>query len=179
MLDLTKGQSLDLNKEAGKPVTKVRVGAGWDVAPGKSVDLDLWAIIRGAQPIFYKNLVGSGVTLDGDDRTGAGSADGADENMHIDVAALPDGEHTVVVNIYDAVSKGQFFKDVSRAFAEIVDEETGTVLGKFNMTEAGGDNSALLVGRITKANGALTFTAVGEYSNKDITALVTENGGQA
>jgi tellurium resistance protein TerD len=177
MLNLSKGQSLDLTKEAGKPVTKVRIGAGWDVAVGKTMDLDIWAILRGEAPCYFNNLTGNGVKLDGDDRTGASSAGGADENMHIDAAAMTSDEVTVVVNIFQAAQKGQFFKDVASAFVEIVDEETGTKLGEFKITENGGDNSALVAGRLTRVNGALTFTAVGDFSTTDIEVLVKDNGG--
>lgn len=178
MLDLQKGATLDLAKEAGKAVTKVRIGAGWDVAEGKSVDLDLWAILKGQAPCYFNNKTAPGVSLDGDDRTGAGSADGADENMHIDAAALTTDEVVVAINIYDAVAKGQFFSDVGRAFIEIVDEETGTKLGQYNITVEGGQNSALVAGKLTKAaDGSLSFTATGEFSAKGIETLVAENGG--
>lgn len=180
MLELTKGQSLDISKDsAGAALTKIRVGAGWDMADAsKTVDLDLWLIAKGQAPLYFNNKSIPGATLDKDDLTGGSSADGADENMHLDLAALTADEYTVVVNIYNAVQKGQFFRDVKRAFVEIVDEVSGAKLANYNMTEAGGDNSALVAGRITRVNGAWTFTAVGEYSAKDITALVTENGGQ-
>ena len=178
MLDLQKGATLDLSKQAGKAVTKVLIGAGWDVADGKTMDLDIWAILKGEKPCFFNNLTGNGVKLDGDDRTGQNSAGGADETMHIDAALLTAGEVTVVVNIYDAVTKGQFFRDVKGAFVEITDEETGIVLGRYNITVDGGDNSALVAGRLTKAaDGSLSFTAIGDFSTKGIEALVAENGG--
>lgn len=176
MLDLTKGQTLDLNKESGKTLTKVRIGAGWDVADGKTVDLDLWLAPKGGAPAYFNNKNIPGVALDGDDTTGAGSADGADENMHIDIAGLANDEYTVFINIYDAVNKGQFFKDVKRAFVEIVDEETGTKIGQYNMSTDGGDNSALVAGRLVKTPTGLTFTAVGEYSTKDAVTVCKEAG---
>lgn len=180
MLELTKGQALDISKDAaGAALTKLRVGAGWDVASGKSIDLDLWLIAKGQSPLYFNNKSIPGATLDKDDRTGGSSADGADENMHLDLTAMTSDQYVVVVNIYDAVAKGQFFRDVQRAFIEIVDEVSGAKLANYNMTEAGGDNSALVAGKLTKVNGAWTFTAVGEYSTKDIVTLVTENGGNA
>ncbi len=177
MLELSKGQTLDLNKESGTVLTQVRLGAGWDVAEGKTVDLDLWLIPKGAAPLYYRNKSVPGATLDGDDRTGAGSKDGADENIAIDVAKLEKEEYTVVINIFEAVQKGQFFKDVKRAFVEVEDSVTKTKVFNYNISENGGDNSALVVGKLVKKNGGLEFTATSEFSTKDIATLVTENGG--
>ncbi len=177
MISLTKGQTVDLNKEAGKTLTKALINAGWDPAAGKTIDLDLVLIAKGAQPCFFNNKTIAGAELSGDDRTGASSNGGADEVIKVDVAALAQEEYTVVINIFDAAAKGQFFKDVTSAFVEMVDAETGTAICKYNMSEAGGDNSALVVGKLKKCNGALEFTAIGEYSSKDLGALITENGG--
>lgn len=179
MLDLTKGQTLDLHKKAGTTLTKIRLGAGWDVADGKTMDLDLWLIPKGAAPLYYHHMNIPGASLDGDDRTGGNSADGADENIAIDVAALAQEEYHVVVNIYEAIKKGQFFKDVKRAFVEVVDVVTGTKLLNYNISENGGDNSCLVAGKLVKKNGGLEFTAMSEFSTKDITTVVTELGGQA
>lgn len=177
MLDLSKGQTLDLNKQAGKTLMKLRLGAGWDVAEGKSVDLDLWLIAKGAAPVYFNNKSIPGATLDKDDRTGASSAGGADENIHLDVAALACDEYTVVINIYDAVAKGQLFRDVKSAFVEVVDEETNAGVFKLNISENGGDNFSLVAGKLKKVNGGLEFTAISEFSTKDAPTLVTEHGG--
>lgn len=179
MLDMKKGESVDLNKAANKVLTKLRVGLGWDVAPGKSIDLDAWLIAKGQAPLYFNNKSIAGATLSGDDRTGAGSKDGADENIMIDVAGLTADEYVVVVNIYDAVSKGQFFRDVQRAFVEIEDADTKIIIAKFNMTEQGGDNFSLVAGKLTRTNGELTFSSIGEFSTKDAVTLVKEHGGNA
>lgn len=179
MLEMTKGQTLDLHKEAGKTLTKIRLGAGWDVAAGKTVDLDLWLIAKGGDPVYFNHKSIPGATLDKDDRTGGSSQDGADENIAIEVAKLEKEEYTVAINIYDAVSKGQFFKDVSRAFVEVVDTETNTKIFNYNITENGGDNFSLVVGKLVKKNNGLEFSAVSSFSTKDMPTLVKENGGNA
>lgn len=173
---MTKGQTLDLNKEAGKTLTKVRLGAGWDVADGKTIDLDLWLLPKGGQPVYFNHKSIPGATLDGDDRTGAGSADGADENIAIDVAALEKDEYTVAVCIYDAVKKGQFFGDVKRAFIEVVDLDTNAKVFNYNISEAGGNNHMLVAGKLTKDANGLHFTAIGELSTKDIETVCKEVG---
>ncbi len=179
MLDLSKGQVLDLNKETNKTLAQVRLGAGWDVAEGKSVDLDLWLVAKGGDPVYFNNKTVPGATLDKDDRSGASSSDGADENIAIDVAKLEKEEYTVVINIYDAVNKGQFFKDVKRAFVEIEDTDTKTKVFNYNINENGGDNFSLIVGKLVKKDGGLHFTAMSEFSTKDMATIVKELGGNA
>lgn len=176
MLDLKKGEALDLTKEAGGTLTKIRVGAGWDVAEGKTVDLDIWLVPKGGAPLYFNNKSIPGATLDKDDRTGASSAGGADENVQIDVAALANEEYAVVINIYDAKAKGQFFRDVKKAFIEVEDVTGAKKLMNYDITANGGDNSTLVAGTITKKDGALHFTAKEEFSTKDMTALCTELG---
>lgn len=176
MLNLSKGQTLDLNKEAGKALSKVRLGAGWDVADGKTIDLDIMLLPKGGSPLFFNNTTIPGAVLDKDDRTGASSEGGADENINIDVAALTSEEYTVLVTIYDAKSKGQFFRDVKRAFVEVEDTETKTKLFNYDITENGGDNYALVAGKLVKKNGGLEFVAMSEFSTKDVETLCKEAG---
>lgn len=175
-LQMTKGQTLDLNKESNKVLKTIRIGAGWDVAEGKTIDLDLWLLPKGGSPVYYNNKSIPGATLDKDDLTGGSSQDGADENITIIVDSLQNEEYTVLVNIYNAVSKGQFFKDVKRAFVEIEDTETKKIVSNFNITENGGDNFSLVAGRLIKRNGGLEFTAVGEFSTKTPDVIAKEVG---
>lgn len=174
---MTKGQTLDLNKESGTTLKKIRLGAGWDVADGKTVDLDLWLVPKGGDPVYFNNKNIPGASLDGDDLTGANSDGGADENIAIDVEKLEKEEYTVIVNIYGAKSKGQFFKDVKKAFVEVEDTESKKMVFKYDISENGGDNFSLVAGKLTKKNGGLEFTAVGEFSAKEVDVLVKENGG--
>ena len=179
MLELTKGQTLDLNKESNTVLKHVRLGAGWDVAEGKTIDLDLWLVPKGGAPLYFNHKSIPGAKLDKDDLTGGSSADGADENIAIDVAGLEKDEYTIAINIYDARSKGQFFKDVKRAFVEIEDTDTRTKIFNYNISENGGDNFTLIIGKLTKQDGGLHFTAHQEFSTKAMNAITTEVGGIA
>ncbi len=176
MLDLKKGESLDLKKADGSVCKNMRLGAGWDVAEGKTVDLDLILIAKGGPVCFFNNKTIPGAALDKDDRTGEGSKDGADENIAIKADELAHEEYTVAVTIYDAATKGQSFKDVKRAFVEVEDVDGKTKLFNYDITANGGDNTALVVGKITKKDGGLTFTAHEEWSTKDLNALAQEAG---
>lgn len=180
MLQLEKGSTLNLNKETNKVLSKLRIGAGWDIAKeGAAIDCDLWLIPEGGDPLYYANKTIKGAELDGDDRTGAGSANGADENIAIDVEKLEYDKYTIVINIYNAVTKGQFFKDIERCFIEIEDTESGKVIFNYDISKNSGDNSCLVAGTLVKKDGGLEFTAIEEFSNSDITTVVKSNGGNA
>lgn len=172
---LSKGGSVNLTKESPTALKRLRVEAGWDVAEGKTMDLDLWGAAKDSKAVFYKNRKAvAGISLSEDDTTGASSADGADETMVIDAEALAEGTVAVFVNIYDAVSKGQFLKDVQRAFVQIVNDETNETIARLDLTEAGGDNFTVLAGELTKNAEGLEFKALAEYSTKDAEAICAQ-----
>lgn len=91
-LNLSKGNVLDLTKQA--PALKNCVlGGGWDMAvAGPTADLDLAAFLiedsgRVTQVpqdvIFFNNMSAPGIRLEGDNRTGEG--DGDDERIQINL----------------------------------------------------------------------------------------------
>jgi len=171
MLNLTKGQALDLKKEDGSPVKNIRFGGGWDMAEeGTDFDLDLFAIgTTEGNVCYFSNKDIAGVHLDKDNLTGEG--EGADENIHFKVAEMTDKKFLLAINIYNGVSKGQVFKGVKNAFVEIEDEDTKTVIARYDISADGGENDALLVGDIEVVDGVLKFTARGEYTVGDINQI--------
>lgn len=98
-VNLVKGAKVDLTKEAGGTLTKVRVGLGWDVrqTAGDAYDLDAAVIVvDGAGKsigsdyfVYYNNLKAPGEVIvhQGDNLTGAG--DGDDEQIVISLDKLP------------------------------------------------------------------------------------------
>ena len=89
-LNLSKGNVLDLTKQA--PALKNCVlGGGWDMAvAGPTADLDLAAFLiedsgRVTQVpqdvIFFNNMSAPGIRLEGDNRTGEGDGGGTDERL--------------------------------------------------------------------------------------------------
>ena len=80
-LNLKKNDVLNLTKK-NPGLKKVILGAGWDVATiGQDFDLDIAAFLLNANGkvqnipddvIFFNNMQGQGIYLEGDNRTGAG-----------------------------------------------------------------------------------------------------------
>ena len=174
MLDLSKGQVIELKKEDGSAVTKIRVGGGWDTSKsGKAnFDLDLSAICNDGSVCYFSKKELPGISLDKDNVTGEGS--GADENMHFDASKMTAKKVLICINIFNAASKGQSFRDVENAFIEIEDKDTKKMLAKYNISADGGANDALLAGELEVVNGAFKFTAKGVYAVGDLNQLVAQ-----
>src|SRR5262245_31955668 len=106
MITLTKGRTISLEKTAGRALTRVTRGLGWDVrkskgffgfgARGGDIDLDASCLMfdRGGSvvdTIWFRQLrskCGS-ITHTGDNLTGAG--DGDDEQIIVDLSRVPPG----------------------------------------------------------------------------------------
>lgn len=170
MLNLAKGEALNLTKADGSVVSKIRVGLSWDAQPqnGADVDIDLFVVQKAPKTVAYfgaKTAI-SGVKLGGDNLTGAGEGD--DETAEFDANVTVDGDYVVAINIYSATSRGQKFSGVSNLSARVYNAETNEVLVEYKVTENGGDHTALIVGTITDVGNSYKFTANGTFLNGDI-----------
>ena len=171
-LNLSKGQSLELKKADGSSISKIRAGLSWDVAAGVAMDLDLFVVQKGVTTLFYGNKNSNpinGILLSDDNRTGAG--DGDDEFVTMDGTQTVDGEYFIGVSIYDAVAKAQTFASVNNAKVTVYNNEDNTVLATYSITENGGANTALIVGKVQDSGNSYTFTALGNFLTGDINAV--------
>lgn len=171
-LNLTKGQVIELKKEDGTNLSKVRVWLSWDVVEGQDMDLDLFAYHKDSKITAYFNAKTAinGLVLSEDNRTG--EWDGDDEFLNMDAKVTADGEYFICVNIYDAESKGQSLKNVTNAEATIYDNETNKVLAKYNMTAEWGDNTSIVVGKIIDLEDGYKFEAIWTYLKGDISQVI-------
>ena len=184
VLNLKNNYVLDLTKtEPG--LKNVMLAAGWDVAKkgffklGADYDLDLIAILlnendklinRGV--IYFGNLNGQGIYLHGDNRTGAG--DGDDEKISVNLDKLPGNCSKVIfaLNIYDAVARKQSFSKVKNAYIRLLNEDSGNKeICRYNLSEDGGDNTALLFAELERKNGSWQFKARGELLHATVSSL--------
>lgn len=186
-VNLTKGGKVDLSKEAGGTLAKVRVGLGWDVrrTDGQAYDLDASVITVGADGacistdwfVFYNNAKSPGdvIVHQGDNLTGSGTGD--DEQIVIDLAQLPDKaqELVVAVTIHEARARGgQSFGLVENAFVRIIDESTGTELARYDLTEDTEPGvNCLVFGKLYRRDGSWNFRALGDGFKDELGGLVT------
>ena len=175
ILNLKKNDILDLRK-AEPGLKHVVLAAGWDVAKkgffglGTDYDLDLIAILlnendkminRGV--IYFGNLNGPGIYLHGDNRT-----------ISVDLEKLPANCSKVVfaLNIYNAVKRKQSFSKVKNAYIRLLNEDNGDKeICRYNLSEDGGDNTALLFAELERNNGSWQFKAKGELSHATVSSL--------
>lgn len=175
---LTKGQSVNLTKEA-PGLTDVMLGAGWDMAAGGGkVDLDLSIFAldinnkcRSSDDfIYFGHQKNTAKTLEssGDNRTGAG--DGDDETIDAKLAKLDPAiiKLVVVLTRYDSghVKMGA----VDNAFIRAVNKTDGKELARF---EVKGDANAksLMFGELSRVAEGWQFTAVGTYGPDTLETL--------
>lgn len=182
-VSLQKGQKVSLSKDnAG--LGKIVVGLGWDEVQQKKggffapkpqpIDCDASAImlrngklVDKADLIYFGNLRhGTGTVQHmGDNLTGAGEGD--DEQIVIDLAAVP-AEYdkiVIVVNIYEAVQRKQHFGMIQNAFIRLVDARNNNEMCKYNLTENYSGMMSMIFGEVYRHNGEWKFSAIGQGTN--------------
>ena len=186
-ISLQKGGNVNLSKEA-PGLSKLVVGLGWDVrnTDGNPFDLDGSAFllkadgkVRGdADFIFYNNLksVEGSVAHSGDNRTGAG--DGDDETLQIDLSQVPANVDRIAicVTIHEADARRQNFGMVQKAFVRCVNAAGGTEIARFDLSEDGSTEAAMVFGEVYRNGADWKFKAVGQGFKGGLGPLATSFG---
>lgn len=178
MINLNKGQTIDLTKKDGGTLKNVRLGLGWDAQTvtkkglfggsktvQKSIDLDASAIMfdggKGVvETVFFGHLNSADGSIQhtGDNLTGAGEGD--DESIKVDLSRVPAHvEHIVfVVNSYS----GQRFTEVANAYVRVVDsDQNDAELARYSLT-GGQPCTAMVMAKVSREGGGWSFTAIGQ-----------------
>lgn len=172
-ISLQKGGNVNLSKEAPN-LKKILIGLGWDprVTDGATFDLDGSAFllkadgkVRGDSDfIFYNNLKSTdgSVTHTGDNTSGAGEGD--DERLVIDLEKVPAEIEriTVGVTIHDAEARKQNFGMVGKAFIRCMDANGEKEIARYDLSEDGSTETAMVFGEIYRNNGEWKFKAIGQ-----------------
>jgi len=186
-ISLKKGGNVNLSKEA--PSMKLMdLGLGWDAraTDGTAYDLDAVAFLVNAAEkvpndqnfVFYGNLKSpcTSVTHEGDNRTGAG--DGDDETLSVNLASIPADIEKIVlaVTINEGVELNQNFGQVSNAYIRIVNKENNQEVARFDLSEDGSTETAMIFGELYRHSGDWKFRAVGQGFNGGLGPLATHFG---
>lgn len=172
-VSLSKGGNVNLSKEA-PGLNKIQVGLGWDarVTDGAAFDLDASCFlvkadgkVRGdADFCFYnnRNVADGAVVHLGDNQTG--DAEGDDETVKVELSKVPTEIDKVVfsVTIHEADTRNQNFGQVSKAYIRIVNEESGTEIARFDLSEDASIETAMIFGEIYRSGADWKFKAVGQ-----------------
>ena len=172
-ISLTKGGNVNLSKEA-PGIQQTTIGLGWNprATDGQAFDLDAIAFLVGENGkvradndfIFFNNLKSSdgSVVHQGDNRTGEG--DGDDEKLTVDLTKVPADVARVVfaATIYDGAGRNQNFGQVSNAYIRMVNNAGGSEIARFDLSEDGSTETAMIFGELYKHGGEWKFRAIGQ-----------------
>ena len=172
-ISLQKGGNVNLSKEAPS-LKKLVIGLGWDprATDGTEFDLDGSAFLLKADGkarsdadfIFYNNLKSTdgSVVHAGDNRSGSG--DGDDEKITIDLSLVPADIDKVTfgVTIHEAESRKQNFGQVSKAYIRCLDANGDKEIARYDLSEDGSTETAMIFGEIYRAGAEWKFKAVGQ-----------------
>lgn len=172
-ISLQKGGNVNLSKEAPS-LKNLKVGLGWDPrsTDGAAFDLDGSAFLLKADGkvrsdadfIFYNNLKSADGSIAhlGDNTTGAG--DGDDEQLTINLAGVPaDIDRVVVaVTIHDAEARRQNFGQVGKAYIRVLNADGDKEIARFDLSEDGSTETAMIFGEVYRAGAEWKFKAVGQ-----------------
>jgi tellurium resistance protein TerD len=172
-ISLQKGGNVNLSKEA-PGLSQIVVGLGWDArsTDGSAFDLDGSAFLLKVDGkvradndfIFYNNLKSSdgSVTHSGDNTTGAG--DGDDETVTIDLTKVPaDVERIAIcVTVHEGEARKQNFGMVQKAFIRCANATGNAELARYDLSEDGSTESAMVFGEVYRNGTDWKFKAVGQ-----------------
>ena len=172
---MTEKKQIEINLTAANPgLKKLLVGAGWDFNPydGEPLDIDLSCFALGKDGktrddedfIFYNNLKSAdgSIVHAGDNTTGGG--DGDDEKVAIDLANVPADidKIAVAVTIHDAENRKQNFGMVSKAYIRCLNGDNGQEIARYDLSEDGSTEAAMIFGEIYRAGSEWKFKAIGQ-----------------
>jgi tellurium resistance protein TerD len=172
-ISLQKGGNVNLSKEA-PGLAKMTIGLGWDTraTDGAAFDLDgaVFLLNTGgkvrsdADFIFYNNLKSAdgSIVHSGDNLTGAGEGD--DETVTIDLGKVPADIDKIVVGvtIHEAETRRQNFGMVSKAFIRCVNADGGSEIARYDLSEDGSTEAAMVFGEVYRNGADWKFRAIGQ-----------------
>ncbi|HBW1364493.1 TPA: tellurium resistance cAMP binding protein TerE [Klebsiella pneumoniae] len=186
-VSLVKGGNVSLTKEAPS-MNVALVGLGWDarVTNGQAFDLDASVFLVGENGkvlsdshfVFYNNTTSpdGAVQHQGDNRTGEG--DGDDEQVKIDLTKVAADVKKLVfaVTIHEADSRKQNFGMVSNSFMRVVNNDNGSEIARFDLSEDASTETAMIFGELYRHGAEWKFKAVGQGFAGGLAALATQHG---
>jgi stress response protein SCP2 len=167
---LSQGQEWQVAGADGRPLTRVRMGVGWDKEPtagaigtgAPDIDLDATAVQFSAGQLFdlafYNNLRtrdGSVVHL-GDNQTGRGEGD--DETITVDLGAVYGKVDSIVFLV--SSYQGHTLEWVNRAYCRLTDDED-VELARFWLT-GGVPDTGLVLAKLVRDGEGWKLVTIGE-----------------
>jgi tellurium resistance protein TerD len=186
-VSLSKGGNVNLSKEA-PGLSEVIVGLGWDprATDGQAFDLDASAFLLKADGkvksdagfIFYnhKTSEDGSVVHQGDNTSGQGDGDDEALNVALTKVAAEIDKIAFTVTIHEAESRRQSFGMVGNAYIRVVNKADGKELARYDLTEDGSTETAMIFGELYRNGADWKFRAVGQGFKGGLGPLATNYG---
>lgn len=190
MINLQKGANINLSK-ATASLKKLKIGLGWSVRVTDGADFDLDGSVfmlnaagkarSAADFVFYgapQSACGS-VIHHGDNKTGDNAADAETITVELDKVPAEIEKIVFTVTIHEADQRSQNFGQVSNAYIRCINEDGGEVLARFDLTEDGSTETAVIFGELYRHSGDWKFKAVSQGYAGGLLAMCATYGLQA
>lgn len=180
-LDLSKNMTLDLTKR-NSGLRHLKLGAGWDLSKSPTaIDLDIMALALNPSGkittlddvVYFNHKSIPGVTLNGDNTTGAGEGD--DETIDIDLSAISPSINSIAfaVCIFDAVNKRQTFGMINNSYVRLLDTDQGDKeICHFILKDDYSADTAVLFAKLVRNGNEWDFITIGEGVSADINGVL-------
>lgn len=174
-IKLTKGANISLAKEA-PGLTDATLGLGWGQKKTKGflgrtklvdVDLDASCLMFNGQrivdTIWFQQLKSKDGSVEhtGDDLTGGGKEGTPNEEIVVQLNAVPKNVSTLVFTVNSFSSDS--FDGIPNAFCVLKDHKTGNVIAKYDLSVQGGGHTGLVIAKLYRHNNEWKFKALGEW----------------
>ena len=117
------------------------------------------------------------MTHNGDNRTGDG--DGDDETISVDLSKVPQEVAKIVfaVTIHEGQQNSQNFGMVDKAYIRVINQDANAEeLARFDLSEDGSTEVAMIFGELYRHSGEWKFKAVGQGFSGGLGALAASYG---
>ena len=173
-VNLSKGQKISLEKEAGGALNKVIMGLGWDTVKSKGflgfgrsapdIDLDASCLMFDdngnlVDTVWFRQLKSQdgSVLHTGDNRTGAG--DGDDEQITVELNRVPASVKSLVFTVNSFT--GQNFSQIENATCRMINGANSQEIARFNLSTTG-NHTAQIMAKVYRHSGEWKMHAIGE-----------------
>lgn len=176
-INLSKGQKISLDKEAGGTLSRVIMGLGWDAKKSKGffgfgakdqeIDLDASCVLfddknQLVDAVWFRQLQSKDGSIQhtGDNRTGAGEGD--DEQIIVDLPSVPPTVKSLVFVVNSFT--GQDFSQIENAACRLLNAANNQEIAKFNLSGSG-NHTAQVMAKVYRHGGEWKMHAIGEIAS--------------
>lgn len=166
-----KGVTVDIKDKAGQAFTNLYIGAGWDMAGNKPVDLDLVAaalsggkLTASTRLVYFGDKTEPGITLSEDNTTGAG--DGDDENLILDLNKIEADVDSIAIGV--AAYSGADLASAKNVTFRIVNGKTAseTQVFEVKMDAASSGDTVLHAANLRRTATGWTIENISTFHKK-------------